>query len=135
MSDIGQGVGTVVDLKAEVEDYVYLMTHKEKDDDYKSRALMNTIFALREFTDEQAKVIAHIFSLFFKGKYYSNSYNFRLVVRKHGIDGNKYNSIIWGLEKLGILKEVKEKVYELTEGLYIMTRKEMEESNPKEYGI
>lgn len=69
---------------------------------------------------------------FFKGRYYSNKYNFAQVVNSLGITTEEYNDALNKLVNAGIIRKVKERVYELNKGYAILTRKDMKELTGEE---
>ena len=81
---------------------------------------------LREKSPTTCRVFEAVMKLLFKGKYYSTSRNFATVLNELRITSEEYNSAIWKLEEMGILREVETRVYELTYNMHIRTQKEID---------
>lgn len=98
-----------------------LYIRKEKD--VEKDEVLDTLITVTE--DYPTKTfLFEVFSRLFKGKYYSNNFNFAQVLEKMQLDTKGYNVLLERLTNLGIIDQVGERVYELADGVTIEERLE-----------
>lgn len=71
-----------------------------------------------------SEMLYEVYNRLFKGKFYSNSYNFATIVEVLGLTSLEYNTLLERLVNLEVLVEVKSRVYELGEKVYLSSGKE-----------
>jgi hypothetical protein len=104
----------IVGTDLEKEFYLLIEIDEDENDDSLSRLVAVMKYPL------VSKVMAQVSKLLFKGRYYSNKYNFRIVVNTLRITSSEYNEAINKLVNSGILVEVRERVYELGENMIVV---------------
>lgn len=84
---------------------------------------MSNILQFTQACPFPSKILEIMAPLWFKGKYYSNSYNFRKVLEIADTQSSMYNYAIDKMVEWGIIKEIKHRVYELENKLFLVPNK------------
>ena len=99
-----------------------------KEEDVENDEVLERLITITE-DHTLSTFLYEIFGRLFKGKYYSNAYNFAQVLKEMQLTSSEYNTLIEKLVNLGVLVEVDERVFELADGVGITERNDEEVRN------